>query len=211
MPRLLLTFSALLGLTVTSILGAPEVIPAASESAIEVRYTVADHVSRLNAEAEKLRRELARLESGESEFATDDDLLRLDTSAVRKELAHRESALAAPQESHAHACEFLQDAIDALRPLATLPPVVTSMRALAIDLERLGPDHPNMATYHANLAPCWFDLGDYRKALESYQAALRVRAHAEGPDDPQAARMRERIGACIRMLEQQELSSGTGS
>lgn len=83
----------------------------------EIHYTLEQHRWAITAEAVRLRRELERLESGGLEFGGDADLLQLEISAVRKELAHRESALVNLEECHAHACEFLRDAVEAQRPL----------------------------------------------------------------------------------------------
>jgi tetratricopeptide (TPR) repeat protein len=61
-------------------------------------------------------------------------------------------------------------------------------RALAIDVEALGPDHPDVARDLNNLAGIYEDQLKYEEAEPMYERALTIDEKALGPDDPRVAR-----------------------
>jgi pentatricopeptide repeat protein len=57
-------------------------------------------------------------------------------------------------------------------------------KALAIRLEALGANHPDVATTYNNMASVYGNEGDYAKALELYVKALAIWLEAPGDNHP---------------------------
>ena len=55
-------------------------------------------------------------------------------------------------------------------------------RALKIRLDKLGPEHVDVATSYNNLALKYKDLGDLAQAKEYQQRALKIRLDKPGPE-----------------------------
>ena len=53
---------------------------------------------------------------------------------------------------------------------------------LAIDLQALGPDHPELATTYSNMALVYDNQGDYARSLEYNEKALAIDLPALGPE-----------------------------
>lgn len=60
--------------------------------------------------------------------------------------------------------------------------VVIAEHALEVATQKLGPDHPDVATSLNNLAALYRAQGDYAKAEPLYKRALAIREKALGPD-----------------------------
>ncbi len=60
-------------------------------------------------------------------------------------------------------------------------------RALKIDEQAYGPNHPDVAIDLNNLAELYRDLGQYEEALPLCQRALKIREQVLGPNHPQVA------------------------
>jgi DNA-binding XRE family transcriptional regulator/tetratricopeptide (TPR) repeat protein len=60
-------------------------------------------------------------------------------------------------------------------------------RALRVWEQRLGPDHPRVASLLNNLANLYWQQGKYAEAEPLYQRALRIREQQLGPEHPGAA------------------------
>jgi tetratricopeptide (TPR) repeat protein len=61
-------------------------------------------------------------------------------------------------------------------------------KALAIQRQALGPDHPDVATSLSNLALLYQAQGKYEQARPLYQQALAIQRRALGPDHPDVAK-----------------------
>eukprot|EP01043_Picozoa_sp_COSAG02_P063667 COSAG02_NODE_9087_length_2336_cov_1.527939_1_plen_321_part_10 len=57
-------------------------------------------------------------------------------------------------------------------------------KALAIKLQALGPDHPEVGTTYSNMAMVYDNQGDYARSLEYNEKALAIDLQALGPDHP---------------------------
>lgn len=73
-------------------------------------------------------------------------------------------------------------------------------RALAIETQELGPDHPNVATTLNTLAGIQADRGQDEQALASYQRALEIRRHALGPTHPSLGTVHSNMAVTYRDL-----------
>ena len=71
-------------------------------------------------------------------------------------------------------------------------------RALAIDEEALGPDHPNVATGLGNLGLVLREQGDLEGARARLERALAIHEQALGPDDPKVAVDLGNLGSVLR-------------
>ncbi|NGX31850.1 MAG: hypothetical protein K940chlam8_01233, partial [Chlamydiae bacterium] len=60
-------------------------------------------------------------------------------------------------------------------------------KALDINLPKLGPDHPDVATTYNNMANVYNAQGQHEKALEFSQKALTIRLAKLGNDHPSVA------------------------
>jgi tetratricopeptide (TPR) repeat protein len=67
-------------------------------------------------------------------------------------------------------------------------------KALAIDMETLGPEHPNVATGWNNLGSVWQAKGKYEKAMEYLDKALASDLKNFGSEDPNVARDWNNLG-----------------
>ena len=73
-------------------------------------------------------------------------------------------------------------------------------RALSIQLNKLGPDHVDVAgTYH-NMGILHRNLGDYQQAKEYYERALSIQVNKLGPDHVHVANTYHNMGALHRNL-----------
>lgn len=70
-----------------------------------------------------------------------------------------------------------------------------SQLALAAGLRNLGPDHPNVAVHHGNLAQILVYLGDLPGALTQTRLALAAWLKGLGPDHPKVAFTRFNLAA----------------
>jgi tetratricopeptide (TPR) repeat protein len=73
-------------------------------------------------------------------------------------------------------------------------------RALAIDEQAFGPDHPNVARDINNLGWLLRDLGDLATARAAFERALAIDEQAFGPDHPNVARDINNLGWLLRDL-----------
>ena len=55
-------------------------------------------------------------------------------------------------------------------------------RSLAIRLEKLGPEHVDVARSYNNLASIYKDLGDFKQPKEYQQRSLAIRLDKVGPE-----------------------------
>ncbi len=60
-------------------------------------------------------------------------------------------------------------------------------KALAIDLKKLGPEHPSVAGNYNSLGSAYQRKGDYDRAIEYYQKALAIDLKKLGPEHPNVA------------------------
>ena len=60
-------------------------------------------------------------------------------------------------------------------------------RALAISLQTLGPQHPDVAVSYNNVAAALRDEGDLKQAKEYHERALAIRLQTLGPQHPDVA------------------------
>ncbi|MCH7501595.1 MAG: tetratricopeptide repeat protein [Nitrospinae bacterium] len=67
-------------------------------------------------------------------------------------------------------------------------------RALAIDLETHGPEHPNVATLWNNLGSAWHEKNDYDQSIVYLEKALASDLKTLGPDHPSVARDWNNLG-----------------
>ena len=72
--------------------------------------------------------------------------------------------------------------------------------SLAIKLEKLGPDHVNVATSYNNLAVICKDLGDFEQAKEYQQRALAIRLDKLGPEHVDVARSYNNLATIYQHL-----------
>jgi transcriptional regulator with XRE-family HTH domain/tetratricopeptide (TPR) repeat protein len=73
-------------------------------------------------------------------------------------------------------------------------------RALALDENRLGPEHPQTLTSVNNLAYCLYALGDAAGALPLYRRALKSRERVLGPEHPQTLTSVNNLAGCLYAL-----------
>lgn len=67
-------------------------------------------------------------------------------------------------------------------------------KALTIDLNALGPDHPDMAASYNNLGIAYDAKGDYDRAVEYHRQALTIRLKALGANHPDVAQSYNNLG-----------------
>lgn len=67
-------------------------------------------------------------------------------------------------------------------------------KALAIDLETHGPDHPDVAAHLNNLGIAWDDKYEYDKAIGYYEKALACNLKIFGPEHPEVAKIWNNLG-----------------
>jgi tetratricopeptide (TPR) repeat protein len=73
-------------------------------------------------------------------------------------------------------------------------------RALKIDENAYGPDHPNVARDVNNIGMVLQDLGDLQEARKCYERALKIDQKADGSDHPNVARDVNNIGSVLKDL-----------
>ena len=72
--------------------------------------------------------------------------------------------------------------------------------SLTINLERLGPEHVNVATSYYNLASIYQDLGDFEQAKEYQQRALEIDLDKLGPEHVDVASSYKNFASIYRDL-----------
>jgi tetratricopeptide (TPR) repeat protein len=72
-------------------------------------------------------------------------------------------------------------------------------RALTIDLETLGPDHPDVATIQNSLAWLLTEKGDYAEAEAFCRKALAIREKAFGRDQPPVAATLDNLASLLEL------------
>ena len=78
-------------------------------------------------------------------------------------------------------------------------------RSLSIQLNKLGPNHLEVAwTYH-NMGILHHDLGEHQQAKEYYERTLSVQLNKLGPDHVHVARTYRLLGHVQRILVAQQL------
>jgi Tfp pilus assembly protein PilF len=73
-------------------------------------------------------------------------------------------------------------------------------RALEIDENVYGPDHPNVATIVNNLGGVLRALGDLAGARKSYERALEIDENVYGPDHPEVATDVNNLGLALQKM-----------
>lgn len=71
-------------------------------------------------------------------------------------------------------------------------------RALRIEEEPLGPEHPNVATTLNNMAMLLGSQGEYEEALPLIERALRIKEEALGPEHPDVAAVLSNMGGLLK-------------
>lgn len=79
-------------------------------------------------------------------------------------------------------------------------------RAVALDEQRLGAGHPDVATDLSNLADPYRSLGDFDQALPLYLRALDIRRAVLGNDHPDTANSLNKLGYVYENLAQYDLA-----
>ena len=74
-------------------------------------------------------------------------------------------------------------------------------KALKIDKEVFGPDHPNVAIRVNNLGIVLRDLGDFQEAKNCFERAIRIEEKVHGQDHPQVAIFVNNLGLVLRDLD----------
>lgn len=67
-------------------------------------------------------------------------------------------------------------------------------KALKIDLNKLGPEHPDVARDYSNLGLTYEGKGDYEEAIENFQKSLKINLKKFGPEHPDVARGYNNLG-----------------
>ena len=91
---------------------------------------------------------------------------------------------------------------------ATRKPSRSTRRALAIDGDALGPDHPNLATDLTSLGLLYDTQGKYTEAEPLDQRALAIYEKALGPEHPHTATALSNLGAALLHPRQVHRSRG---
>ena len=76
-------------------------------------------------------------------------------------------------------------------------------RALSIKLNKLGPDHVDVAKTYHNMGMLHEDLGEHQQAQEYYERALSIQLNK--PDDVDVARTYQLLDDLQRVLDVQQL------
>jgi len=79
--------------------------------------------------------------------------------------------------------------------------------ALALAEDRLGPDHPDVATVLNNIGVLEWRAGRAEQAIALLERALDVRVRTLGPDHPEIATSRMNLGNALLAVEQYERAS----
>ena len=66
-------------------------------------------------------------------------------------------------------------------------------KALEIDLEKLGPEHTEVAIRYNNLGVAYQSKGDCDRAIEYYEMALRIALERLGKNDPHTRMFQENL------------------
>ena len=74
-------------------------------------------------------------------------------------------------------------------------------RALSIKLNKLGPDHVDVARTYHNMGNLHKALGEHQQAKEYYARALCIQLNKLGPDHVDVARTYRLIGDMQRVLD----------
>ena len=72
-------------------------------------------------------------------------------------------------------------------------------------LNKLGPDHVNVARTYHNMGVLHMDLGDHQQAKENYERALSIQLNKLGPDHVDVVRTHHLLGDVQRVLDAQQL------
>ena len=67
-------------------------------------------------------------------------------------------------------------------------------KSLKIYLDKLGPDHPDVAASYNNIGDSYDSKGEYDRAIENFQKSLKIRLDKLGPDHPYVAASYGNIG-----------------
>ncbi|ETO06084.1 hypothetical protein RFI_31312, partial [Reticulomyxa filosa] len=67
-------------------------------------------------------------------------------------------------------------------------------KSLKIRLNKLGPDHPDVATTYENLGSVYKSKREYNKAIKYYETSLKIRVNKLGPDHPDVANLYDDLG-----------------
>jgi tetratricopeptide (TPR) repeat protein len=70
-------------------------------------------------------------------------------------------------------------------------------RALDIEMEKLGPRHPDVATSLANIGTALNSKGEHDEAVEYYTRALDIQLEKLGPRHPKVATSLNNIGGAL--------------
>ena len=65
---------------------------------------------------------------------------------------------------------------------------------MSIQLNKLGPDHVDVAKTYHNMGILHYDLGEHQQAKEYYERALSIKLNKLGPDHVNVARMYHNMG-----------------
>ena len=68
-------------------------------------------------------------------------------------------------------------------------------KSLAIDLKKLGPEHPSVATSYSNMAYAYKAKKDLAKAKEYWEKAYAVFLKKLGPNHPNTKLVKEKLDA----------------
>jgi tetratricopeptide (TPR) repeat protein len=71
-------------------------------------------------------------------------------------------------------------------------------KALSIDLNVFGDNHPNVATRYNNLGSAWSDLGDARKAVDYYEKALTIFMTIYGSEHPSTKTVKSNMDMALQ-------------
>ena len=76
---------------------------------------------------------------------------------------------------------------------------------MSIQLNKLGPDHVDVAIEYYNMGNLHNDLGDHQQAQEYYERALSIQLNKLGPDHVDVARTYRSLCDVERVLDAQQL------
>src|SRR5213594_1201430 len=82
---------------------------------------------------------------------------------------------------------LIQEATDLFRAGKYDRAVAVAQKALQVAEQKVGPNHPDVATSLNNLAALYKTRGDYAKAEPLFQRALAIKEKTLGPNHPSVA------------------------
>ncbi|MDP6036062.1 MAG: tetratricopeptide repeat protein, partial [Verrucomicrobiota bacterium] len=68
-------------------------------------------------------------------------------------------------------------------------------KSLAIQLKKLGPEHPHVALSYNNIGLVHRKKGEHNKALEHYQKSLAIHLKKLGPNHPDTKKTKAELDA----------------